>query len=79
MSVYTDIIIYFEGSDNELKNTISKNFDELDNHLQHLSINLWRFHHHECDMEELRVYITKVARHKKCRGIWSDVLYDFKN
>ena len=78
MSVYTNIIVHFEGTGNEFKNVVSPNFDEWDHHVEVICPHYYRFYHPECDLDELRVTIERIANHRRCKDIWSEITWQYK-
>jgi len=78
VSVYTNIIIHFVGTEDELKNVISPEFDEYDIYLTKLFDDYYKFYHPECNTHDLMVTMEKIANHKKCKDIFSEVTWQYK-
>lgn len=78
MSVYTNVIIRFLGTENELKNLMSPNFDEYDHYLTKLGPQTYSFIHHECSVEELSGIFYKVAKHPKCTDLYESIVWRYR-
>ena len=75
MSVYTKVLIKWNGPEKVLKATFRADFDMCDIYLNRLCENLYELCDSENDVVDHRFSFLRVQNHKFCNGVYNEVYF----